>query len=217
MSIKILLVDDHQIVREILSGLIDNLNNTEVIGVAEDGLTAIKKAKKLSPDIVIMDMRMPSLNGIAATREIKSLLPDTHVIALSMHSERRYVLEMFKAGASAYLLKDRAFEDLVQAIQTVSINRFYITPGIADDGIRKNIHDSQKNGQSVHSLLTKRECEVLQFLSEGKTIKDIASHLKLSVKTVETYRQRIMEKLGINKIALLTKYAIQEGLTGVDF
>jgi len=213
MCIKILLVDNHQIMREGLRHLIEKLDNIAVIGEAEDGFAAVKMVRKLSPDVVIMDVVMPGLNGIEATRQIITEAPYVRIIALSMYSERRFILEMFKAGASAYLIKDAAFEELAQAIKTVCDNHLYISPCIVDEDIKNYIRNVGEFDFSVNSLLTKRQRQVLQLIAEGKTTKDIASLLDISVKTVETHRQKIMEKLGIYSIAQLTKYAIREGLT----
>lgn len=217
MNTKILLVDNHKIMREGLRHLIQKLNNMEVIGEAGDGLTAVKKVKELSPDVVIMDVVMPGLNGIEATRQIIAEAPQVKVIALSMYSERRFILEMFKAGASAYLIKDGAFEELAQAIKSVCGNQLYLSPAIVDEDIQDYIHNMRKIDFSYRSILTKRQCQVLQLIAEGKTTKDIASLLDISIKTVETHRQKIKEKLGIYSIAQLTKYAIREGLTTLEF
>jgi DNA-binding NarL/FixJ family response regulator len=156
------------------------------------------------------------MNGIEATRQIIANSPNVKVIALSMHSDRRFVAEMLKAGASAYLLKDCAFEELINAVHAVVENRTYLSPNIVDSVIKDYTYLLSKEDLSVFSILTNREREVLQLLTEGKTIKEIASHLKISVKTVETYKQKIMDKLNIRSIAELTKYAIREGLTSLD-
>jgi len=156
---------------------------------------------------------MPDMNGIEATRQI--IRPDSRikVIALSVHSDKRFVIEMLNAGASGYLLKDCAFEELANAIRTVRSNRSYLSPAITDIMLNDYRHMLSKETLSVFSLLTAREREVLQLIAEGKTTKDIAAALSVSVKTIETYRQQIMEKLDIHSIAKLTKYAIKEGLT----
>ena len=215
MNIKILLADDHKIVCEGLRTLIEKKPGMEVVGEAENGRMAVRLAQELSPDIVIMDVAMPDLNGIEATRQVLNNRPRVKVVALSMHADRRFVVQMLKAGASGYLLKDCAFEELANAIRAVVANRTYLSPKIADTVIRDYIRLFPKTEFSVFSFLTHRQCEVLQLLSEGKTTCQIASHLQVSVKTVETYRQQIMEKLGIHSIAELTKYAIREGLTSL--
>lgn len=216
MSVRILLADDHKIVREGLCSLIEKQPHMEVISEAENGRTAVKLAKKLNPDVVVIDISMPDLNGIEATRQIVAVNPNIKVIALSMHSERRFVMEMFKAGASGYLLKDSAFEELSQAIRAVIANQTYLSPKIADVVVKDYLQKLPESDSSVFSVLTAREREVLQLLAEGNTTKEIAYTLNVSVKTVETYRQHIMEKLNIHSIADLIKYAIREGLTTLE-
>jgi DNA-binding NarL/FixJ family response regulator len=216
MSIRILLVEDHSIVREGLKSLLDKQPTIEVVGQADDGRKAIRLVKELLPDVVIMDVAMPDMNGIEATRLILKEAPDTKIIALSMHSDRRFVAEMLKAGASGYLLKDCAFEELINAVHAVVGSHPYLSPDIVDSVIKDYAHLLSKEDLSVFSILSAREREVLQLLSEGKTTREIASHLKISVKTVETYKQKIMDKLDIHSVAELTKYAIREGLTSLD-
>ena len=213
MNIKILLADDHKIVCEGLRTLIEKKPGMEVVGEVENGRMAVRLAQELSPDIVIMDVAMPDLNGIEATRQVLNNGPKVKVIALSMHSDRRFVVQMLKAGASGYLLKDCAFEELTNAIRAVVANRTYLSPKIADTIVKDYTRLFPKTEFSVFSILTPRQRQVLQLLSEGKTTCQIASHLQVSVKTVETYRQQIMEKVDIHSIAELTKYAIREGLT----
>ena len=216
MSVKILLVDDHKIIREGLRTLLQKNPQMEVVAEAPDGRTAVKLARRLLPDVVIMDIAMPDLNGIEATRQITAELDNVKVIALSMHSDKRYVSEMFKAGASGYLLKTCAFEELANAIHTVVLNQTYLSPGIADVVIEDYVGHLSANESSVSFILSAREREVLQLLVEGKTTKQIASHLYISIKTVETHRRQIMNKLNIHSIAELTKYAIREGLTSLE-
>ncbi len=215
MSIKIILADDHKIIREGLRALLEKNPDMEVAAEAQDGLTTVRLAKKLLPDIVIMDIGMPDMNGIDATRQIITETKDIRIIALSMHSDRRFVLQMLKAGASGYLLKDSAFEELALAIQTVMSGQPYLSPKITDVVIKEYIHNLPGNETTVFTALTTREREVLQLLAEGKTTKQIASFLNVSVKTIETHRQQMMEKLNIHSIAELTKYAIREGLTSL--
>lgn len=216
MSTKILLADDHKIIREGLRALLEKEPDMEVVGEAQDGLTTIKLAKKLLPNIVIMDIGMPDMNGIDATRQIFSETQGIKVIALSMHSDRRFVLQMLKAGASGYLLKDSAFEELALAIKTVMAGQPYLSPKIMDVVIKEYIVSLPKNEESVFTKITVREREVLQLITEGKSTKQIAAFLNVSVKTIETHRQQIMEKLDIHSIAELTKYAIREGLTSLE-
>ncbi|MCX5807863.1 MAG: response regulator transcription factor [Proteobacteria bacterium] len=216
MSTRILLADDHKIIRDGLRALLEKQPDMEVVGEAQDGLTTIKLAKKLLPNIVIMDIGMPDMNGIDATRQIFSETQGIKVIALSMHSDRRFVLQMLKAGASGYLLKDSAFEELALAIKTVMAGQPYLSPKITDVVIKEYIVSLPKNEESVFTKITVREREVLQLLAEGKATKQIAAFLNVSVKTIETHRQQIMEKLDIHSVAELTKYAIREGLTSLE-
>jgi two-component system response regulator NreC len=216
MNIKILVADDHKIVRDGLRTLIEKENGMEVIAEAEDGRSALRQAKKLLPDIVIMDITMPDLNGIDATRAIFDEAPGVKVIALSMHSDRRFVSGMLEAGASAYLLKDSAFEELATAIRAVVANQVYLSPKIADIVVRRFVSKSASTERSAFTELTKREREVLQLLAEGVSTKEIAGRLNLSVKTVETHRANIMDKLDIHTISELVKYAIREGLTSLE-
>lgn len=215
MSIKILLADDHNLMREGLRTLISDEPNMTVVAEAEEGRTAVQLAARLSPDVVIMDISMPGLNGIEATRQILSKSPAPKVIALSMHTERRMILEMLNAGASGYLLKDCAFGEVIRAVETVMSNCTYLSPKIADIVVKDYIHRVPPEDLSSLALLSPREREVLQLLAEGRRTRDIASLLHVSAKTVDTYRMQIMEKLGIYSIAELTKYAIREGLTSI--
>ena len=213
MTIKVLLADDHKIVRDGLRTLLEKNPDIIVAGEAEDGREALQMAQKLLPDVVVMDIAMPDLNGIEATRQILADRSTVRIIALSMHSDKRFVSEMLKAGASAYLLKDCAFEELITAIRTVMKGKIYLSPEIAGVVIGDYIKKDTKADSSVFSLLSDREREVLQLMAEGKTTREVASYLHVSVKTVETHRTNIMTKLDIHSIAELTKYAIREGLT----
>lgn len=213
MSIKILIVDDHKIVREGLRTLLEKQTGMKVVGEAANGSAAVKQALELSPDIVIMDITMPDLNGIEATRRIIAKNPKIKVIALSMHSDRRFMVETLKNGASGYLLKDSAFDELAFAIKTVMKNQTYLSSQIADLVLKDYINQLNKKEPSAYSQLTPREREVLQMLAEGHTTKQISARMHVSVKTVETHRKQIMDKLNIHNIAGLTKYAIREGIT----
>ncbi len=215
MNTRILLVDDHKLVREGLNTLIEKHTDMTVVGEADNGRTAVKLARKLTPDIIIMDIAMPELNGIEATRKILDESKNTRVIILSMHSDKRYVAKVLRTGASAYLLKDSAFEELAEAIRVVLDNRIYLSPRITDIVIEDYVH-SESVVPSAYTELTDREREVLQLIAEGKTTKDISSTLYVSVKTVEAHRKKIMDKLDIHSIADLTKYAIREGMISLD-
>jgi DNA-binding NarL/FixJ family response regulator len=175
----------------------------------------VRLALELEPEIVIMDVSMPDLNGIEATRQIIAGAPRIKVVALSMHGDQRFVMEMLKAGASGYLLKDAAFEELAQAIREVLANRTYLCKEISEQVVGDYVRQLKQADGSAFSTLTTREREVLQLLAEGNSTAQMAERLHLSVKTIETHRQNLMEKLDIRNIADLTKYAIREGLTSL--
>lgn len=215
MPIKVLIAEDHKIVREGICSLLSKEADIKVIAEAEDGAAAVQLARELLPDVVVMDIGLPNLNGIEATRQIVADVPGVKVIALSMHSDRRYILEMLKAGAKAYLLKDCAFEELVQAVRNVNKNKVYLSHKITETIINDQILLT-KEESSVFTLLSERERQVLQLIAEGKSMKEIAHSLSVSLKTAETYRQRIMEKLNMHSVAELTRYAIREGLIQLE-
>jgi len=215
MEKKILICDDHKIFREGLRALLEGQPGVKVVGGARDGIEAVKLTKDLSPDIVIMDISMPGLNGIEAARKLAKVKKSARVIALSMHNDRKYVTEIIKAGARAYLLKDSAFEELMDAIKAVSCGRFFLSAGITSIVLDDYIKGPSRDPRSAFTLLSAREREVLQLLAEGLRTKEISHKLSLSVKTVETHRKKIMEKLGIQSIAGLTRYAVKEGLVSL--
>ncbi len=212
MAIRVLLADDHQIVRDGLHALLDAETDLEIVGEAREGRAAVQLAAQMKPDVVIMDIGMPDLNGMEATRQILEAAPGVRIVALSMHSDRRFIEGMFKAGAAGYLLKDAAFEELARAVRTVVAGRPYLSPSIAAAVIDGYVNPAAGSA-SAADLLTPREREVLQLLAEGNSTKQIALSLDVSVKTVETYRSRLMEKLDLHSVAELTKYAVREGLT----
>jgi DNA-binding NarL/FixJ family response regulator len=216
MSIKIVLVDDHQILRSGLRAALEKYQNMKVIGEASDGRSAVKLLQKIKPDVVIMDVTMPGLNGIEATRQVIAQSPNTKVIALSMHSDENFVAGMFEAGASGYLLKDCSLDEMETAIRSVTSNHVYLSPVISRMVINGYFDKSVSADHLGSSPLTPKEREVLQLLAEGKTTKEVASSLHMSVKTAETHRHHIMKKLNIHNIVDLTKYAIREGLTSLD-
>ncbi len=217
MKIKIILVDDHKILREGICSLVKGFPDMEVIGEAADGISALKLVDDLSPDVVIMDISMPELNGIDATRRIIAEHPEVKVIALSMHYDKQFVSEIFKAGASGYLLKDCAFDEMEHAIRVVIDNKTYINPQIASLVVESLVNQpaSTTTNTQTFSLLTKREKEILQLIAEGNSTKQIASQLSVSAKTIESHRRQVMGKLNIRNVAELTKYAIREGITSV--
>ncbi len=218
MSIRILLADDHAIVRHGLSQAIEQEEDMEIVGQAKDGLEAVEKARELSPDAMIMDISMPDLNGIEATSQILRESPNVKIIALSMHSAKRFVTEMLKAGATGYLLKDCDCDELTTAIRAVAEGKTYLSPSISDvvvnDMVRGEERDQDQS--TVFTVLTAREREVLQLMAEGNTTKHIGLLLHISPKTVEAHRLRVMNKLEIDNVAQLTKYAIREGLTSAE-
>lgn len=209
-SLRVLLVDDHQIIRDGLRAILEQQAGMCVVGEAANGHEAIALASSTRPDVVVMDISMPGLNGIDATRRITSELPGIHVVGLSMNVDRRYVLAMLSAGAMGYLLKDSAASELVRAIRTVAAGQSYLSPGITGFVIDTALHTAAPEEPPTLSV---REREVLQLLAEGRTSKAIGATLHIAVTTVETHRRQIMSKLNLRTIAELTKYAIREGLT----
>ncbi|MCP4375928.1 MAG: response regulator transcription factor [bacterium] len=216
MSIRVLLVDDHRLFRMGLQALLDTKATIEVVGHADNGRQAVDLARELSPNIIIMDISMPELNGIIATEMILAEHPEIKVIALSMHSGQHYVSDMLRAGASAYLLKSCDLNELTNAIALVSTGKKYLTPEITGGVIRDYKRGAPEPPTNNTPELSQRQREVLQLISEGLASKEIASRLHISVKTVTTHRQLIMRKLDIHSIAALTKYAIQTGLTSLE-
>ena len=216
MKIKVLLADDHKIFRDGLRTLIEKEVGMEVVAEAENGRKTIKLVEKMAPDVIIMDVSMPDMNGIEATRRIMAGRPDVKVIALSMHSDQRFVLDMLEAGASGYLLKDCAFGELAVAIRQVTAGNTYLSPKIADVVVKGYLNKIPDSGLTKSVLLTSREREILQLIAEGLTSREIAAHVYLSIKTVETHRRNIMQKLNMRSIADLTRYAIREGLVALN-
>lgn len=216
MSVRVLLADDHGIVREGLRSLLEKEPGIEVVGEAENGRDAVRLARELSPDVAVVDISMPGLNGIEATRRIVSGCPGTKVIALSMHSHRRFIREMLRAGASGYVLKDCAVKELVGAIEAVVAGGTYLCPAIAGVVAKGFVSRSRSQPRLAFDVLSGREREVLQLLAEGRNSKEIAYQLGLSPSTIAVHRKNIMDKLDIHNLAELTKYAVREGLTSID-
>ena len=213
MTIKVFIADDHQIVRQGLRTLLEREPDLEVVAEAENGRSTVRLARESHPEVIIMDVAMPDMNGIEATRQIISEMPKVKVIALSMYADRRFVANMLKAGASGYLLKDCASEELVRAIRVVMAHKTFLSPGVADIVVKDYVQAPLGREASVFSILSNREREVLQLMAEGRSTNQIAECLHVSVKTVETHRQQMMQKLKMHSVAELTKYAIREGLT----
>ncbi len=216
MSIKVLLVDDHAIIREGLRSLLEKQPEMEVIADTDDGRKAIELVRELLPNIIIMDITMPGLNGIEATRQVIAEFPDVKVIALSIHSKRRFVADMLSAGATGYILKECMFDELVQAIKAVASGGRYLSPRITDVVVSDYVKRLSATTEAPFEALETREREVLQLVAEGKSTKQIALDLHVSTNTIEANRRQIMEKLNIHSVAELTKYAVREGLTTLE-
>jgi two-component system response regulator NreC len=211
MSIKVLLADDHGLVRKGLRFVLEHEPGIEVVGEAADGREAVELAEELSPSVVVMDITMPQLNGIDATAQIVKRSPNTGVIILSVHSDESYLLRALNAGAKGYLLKDSAELDVVRAVQSVAQGRPFFSPGIAktllEDYMR---YLQQRSLQDSYDLLTDREKQVLQLLAEGKSNKEVATLLDLSLYTVETHRTHLMQKLNLHNTAEIVLYAVRK-------
>ncbi len=215
MKTRIILADDHVIIRQGLRSLINRQQSMEVVAEADDGRQAVQLALELKPTLIVMDVSMPNLNGVEATRQILRQDPDVKVIALSMHADREYIDRMLEAGACGYMLKDCAFEELAEAIRTVLANRRFLSPGRPTPWPAGAARHGRP-GPPAEADLTPREREVLQLIAEGKSTKQTASGLGVSVKTIETHRHNIMEKLAIHNVAELTRYAIRQGITDLE-
>jgi two-component system NarL family response regulator len=216
MSIRILIADDHQMLREGLRAILEKQGNVEVVGEAGDGRTAVGMARELVPDVVAMDISMPDLNGVEATRQIKAENPAVKVIALSRHSDERYVRRMLEAGASGYVLKSGAYDELRRAVEAVIGGNHYLSPSVTGVVIDTHLRGASEPQASGQEALGPREREIVQLLAEGHTSPEIARRLHISTRTVEGHRRNITRKLNLHSIAELTKYAIREGLTSAE-
>ncbi len=216
MRARVLLVDDHRMFLDGLRPLLQRTAGLVVAGEARDGAEAVAFVQAHGADVVVMDVAMPRLNGIEATRQLTQVDSSCRVIMLSMHSDRRYVSEALRAGARGYLLKDSAFSELVVAIEGVMRGRIYLSARIQDEVLNDYVASLHDEEDSVFTILSPREREVLQRLAEGQSTKQMAAQLGVSVKTVETHRRQVMEKLNLHTVAELTKYAIREGLTSLE-
>lgn len=215
---RILIADDHGIVREGLRSLLEKQEKYKIVGEAADGAAAVKLAKEVKPDVIIMDISMPNLNGIQATRLILEDDPDIGIVALSMYYNRRFAIKMLKAGAKAYVLKSYLFDELTRALEAVSKNEHYLSPRITDILLDEYASVDSKSGDDdkVKNVLSERERNIVRLLSEGQSIKEIAAQLDISPKTADANRRQIMHRLGVDSIAELTKYAIREGLSSAE-
>ncbi len=215
--ISVFLADDHTIVRQGLAKLLEGESDLRVIGDAENGREAVKKVEKLKPDVVLIDIAMPLLNGIEATRQIRRSCPDTKVIVLSMHSHGRYISELLTIGASGYLLKDSTGSDIINAIHAAISGDTYLSPAISRRVVEGYVSMKQRSPQEdLYSTLTNREREVFQMIAEGRSTREIADTLCISPSTVKTHRGNIMEKLEINNISQLVQFAIRVGIVNMD-
>jgi DNA-binding NarL/FixJ family response regulator len=213
-KITVLLADDHTVVRQGLKSLLQAESDIEVVGEAETGRQAVQLAKKLQPKVVVMDIAMPNLNGLEATRQMVREVPDTKVLVLSSHSDDEYVQQLTESGASGYLIKQTAATDLLKAIRETDRGNAFFSPSISKRMVEQ-YRNSLRGGESIKkpgAVLTQREAEVLQLIAEGKPNKQIAGDLSISIKTVEKHRQQVMDKLNIHETAGLTRYAISTGV-----
>lgn len=215
MSVRVVLADDHAIVREGLKAILEKNPDIQVAGEAGDGRSAVLLANQLLPDVMVMDIGMPDLNGIEATRLIKSAHPQAKIVALSTYSDKRYVMRMLEAGACGYVLKAGVGRELVQAVLDAYQGKSYLSPEVASVVVSGYVNRDESEPPGL-TVLGAREREALGFIVEGKSSKDIASLMSISVRTVEMHRRNIMRKLGLHSVAALTKYAIREGLTNPD-
>lgn len=201
--------------RQGLHALLSTQQDLQVVGEASDGRVAVSMVRDLQPDVVVMDLKMPDLNGIDATRQVVAAKQGVKVICLSAHADERSTSEMFMAGAAGYVEKENAFEELANAIRAVMKEKIYLSPSVAGLMMGDFMKNRSAGAKSAFEKLTSREREVLQMLAEGKSMKSIALQLHVSVKTAESHRRNLIEKLGIDNVAELTKYAIREGLTSL--
>jgi two-component system response regulator NreC len=212
-KIRVLLADDHTVIRTGLRLVLEQEPDLVVVGEAADGRQAVELADSLSPDVVVMDLGMPNLNGIEASRRITEAHPKIGIVVLSMHSDETYVLRALKAGARGYLLKDSASEDLVRAVRAVSERKSYFSPAVGKMLLEDYMRKLQRSGaEDSYELLTPREREILQLIAEGKSNKEIAYQLNLSLYTVETHRAHIMQKLNLQSVPELVLYAVRRGI-----
>lgn len=216
-KIRLLVADDHKIFRQGIKKLLEEEADLQVVGEAADGRDAVKKATELKPDLVLMDIAMANLNGLEATKQIKKVLPETKIIMVTMHKNEEYILQSFQAGASGYILKEGAVEELVHAIRSIHQDKSFLSPTISKTLIDAYLRKMETGKtETPFDLLTDREREVLQLIAEGYTNREVAKALFISVKTVEAHRAHIMQKLNIHDVAKLVKYAIQKGLVDLN-
>ena len=209
-KIRLLLVDDHPVVRKGMRSCLQGVGHIEIVDEAVDGREALAKVKALSPDVVLMDIDMPNVDGLEATRSIRKDFPAIRVLILSIHSNKEYVLQIIRSGAQGYVLKDAPLADLVRAIESVDSGEAFFSPDVNKIVLNQYMAEAAEDESSVK--LTAREREVLAMIAEGQSNKEMASHLGVGVRTIETHRERVMDKLNIHTVAGLTKYAITNGI-----
>ncbi|MDB6018146.1 MAG: DNA-binding response regulator [Pedosphaera sp.] len=215
--IRVLLVDDHPVVRRGIRSCLSNLDHLEIVGEAVDGKEAIAKVNELKPDIVLMDIDMPVMSGLEATRLLRSESPEIRVLILSVHSNKQYVLQIIQSGAQGYVLKDASPADLVRAIESVNGGEVFFSPDISQIVLNQYLVEAgSDDDESASKRLTSREREVLAMIAEGQSNKDMANRLGVGVRTIETHRERVMDKLDIHSVAGLTKYAITNGIARLE-
>jgi DNA-binding NarL/FixJ family response regulator len=212
---KIVIAEDHRILRELLARFLSDANSTEVVAEAEDGLDALRCVEELHPDLVLLDLSMPKMDGLSVLRKIKKRSPETRVLVLTMHDSRDYISEALQAGADGYCLKeDLGSQELTTAIQTVLSGRNYLSPGISEDATQTYIESMKTQKSRIGDFVTQREKEIIKLIGEGYKNKEISDFLSISVKTVEKHRSNIMRKLHVHTASALTAIAIEKGLVG---
>lgn len=210
-KLRIMIVDDHGVVRAGIKSIFENQADIQIVGEAGNGREAVEKAAQLEPDLVLMDLSMPELNGIEATRQIKNAFPKIHVLILTVHDDEEFFLPAFRAGASGYVVKESEPQELLYAVNVVTSGRIFLSPAIASSLVKLTV-ETTGQGENSLDILTEREKEVMKMAAVGKTNRQIAGELFLSIRTVEKYRQAVMDKLGLSRREELTKFAMRKGL-----
>jgi two-component system, NarL family, nitrate/nitrite response regulator NarL len=215
-KIRLLLVDDHPIVREGIKSALAKKKNIVIIGEASSGEEAMTKAKKLSPDIILMDINMPGMSGLETSRRLRKTVPESKILALTMHENREYVLEMSQLGARGYVFKDSSPSELYHAIEVIHAGEFFFSPGASQQLLKAFLKGEQSQNSEASVDLSPREKDVLQLIAEGLKTKEIAKRLGVTDRTIETYRRRLMNKLSVHSAAELIKHAISKGLVKME-
>lgn len=215
-KIKLLLVDDHPVVRKGIRSCLDGLENLEIVDDATDGQEAVKKVRELRPDIVLMDIDMPNMNGLDATKHIRQEFPTTRVLILTVHTNKEYVLQIIRSGAQGYVLKDASPAELVRAVESVDGGEPFFSPDVSQMVLGQYLAEAREEDSATSTKLTNRERQVLAMIAEGQSNKEMANQLGVGVRTIETHRERVMDKLNIHTVAGLTKYAITNGIAKLE-